>query len=78
MAFSFLVSAILNFGLARYIVKSQPGTEEFAAELGKMTGLSFIVIAIPSMVVLGGSLWYLIKGIEKLTNLSIDDIVQGK
>ena len=39
MAFSFLVSAILNFGLARYIVKSQPGTEEFAAELGKMTGL---------------------------------------
>ena len=78
MSASFFISAILNYGLARYLVKSQPGSEEFAAELGKMTGLSFFVIAIPSMIILGASLWYLIKGIEKLTKLSIDDIMQAQ
>jgi len=78
MALSFFLSAILNFGLARYIVKSQPGTEAFASELGRMTGLSFIVIAIPSMVILGAALWYLMKGLEKLTKLPLDDIMQTK
>ena len=78
MALSFFLSAVLNFGLARYIVKSQPGTEAFATELGKMTGLSFVVIALPSMLILGAALWYLMKGLEKITKLSIDDIIQAK
>lgn len=78
MAVSFFLSAVLNYGLARYIVKSQPGTEAFATELGKMTGLSFVVIAIPSMIILGAALWYLIKGLEKLTKLPMDDIMQTK
>ena len=46
-------------------MKSQPGTEAFATELGKMTGLSFVVIAIPSMLILGAALWYLMKGLER-------------
>ena len=78
MATSFFISAVLNYGLARYIVRSQPGTEAFANELAKMTGLSFVVIALPSMIILGASLWYLMKGLEKLTKLSLDDIIQAK
>lgn len=78
MAISFFLSAVLNYGLARYIVKSQPGTEAFATELGKMTGLSFVVIAIPSMLILGAALWYLMKGLERITKLTLDDIIQAK
>ena len=60
------------------MVRSKPGTEAFASELGKMTGLSFVVIAIPSMLILGAALWYLMKGLEKLTKLPLDDIIQAK
>jgi hypothetical protein len=42
----------LNFGLARYLPRSTPGTPEFNAELGKMNGLSLPVIMLPTMVVM--------------------------
>jgi hypothetical protein len=74
LAGSFLVSAALNFGLARYLLKSPPGTEAFNAELAKMNYLSWPVIAIPSTAVMMFVLWRLIKGIEKLTGLKLEEI----
>ena len=71
---SFFLSAVLNFGLARYILKSPSGTPEFNAELGKMTALSWPVIFIPSTVILLLALWYLLAGIRRLTGLTLDDI----
>ncbi|MET0262723.1 MAG: VC0807 family protein [Rariglobus sp.] len=74
LAFSFLISAVLNFGLARYLLKSPSGTAEFNAELGKMHFLSWPVIVIPSMAMMMFALWRLLSGIKKLTGLELDEI----
>ena len=74
LAGSFLLSAILNYVLAKVIVKSPSGTEAFNQELGKMTSLSFPVIAIPSTIVMGLALWYLVNGVKKLTDLELKEI----
>lgn len=76
VASSFFLSSALNYILAKWIVVSAPGTSAYTEELGKMTALSFPVIALPSMIVMMGSLFYLFKGIEKLTALSLEDILQ--
>ena len=56
IAASFLLSSILNYLLATLIVTSQPGTVEYNAELGKMTALSFPVIAVPAMIMMMGAM----------------------
>lgn len=76
VAGSFFLSSALNYLLARLIVVSQPGTEAFNTEIGKMTALSYPVIAIPSTVVLFFALWYLFNNIQKLTALELEDILK--
>lgn len=71
---SFFLSAFLNYALAKYIVVSAPGTEQFNAELGKMQALSYVVIMIPSLAVLFASVYYLFHNIGRLTGLSFDNI----
>lgn len=75
VAGSFFLSSILNYLLAVFIITSQPGTVEFNEQLGKMTALSFPVIAVPAMLVLMGALFYLFRGITKLTGLKLDDVI---
>lgn len=75
IAMSFFLSSALNYGLAKYLLVSEPGTEAFNAELGKMTAMSFPIITIPSMLVLFGAMYYLYRQIKKHTGLSIDDIL---
>ena len=77
LALSFLLSAVLNFGLARYLLQSPPGTPEFNAELGKMNGLSLPVIMLPTMVVTMVVLWNLMTGLTRITGLELDDILRG-
>jgi len=74
LAASFLVSAILNYVLAKIIIKSPSGTEAFNEELGKMTALSFPVIAIPSTIIMILALWFLVDGVKKLTGLELKEI----
>ena len=74
LSVSFFLSAVLNFGLARYLLKSPSGTPEFNEELGKMTALSWPVIVVPSMIMTLGALWYLLAGIRRLTGLTLEDI----
>lgn len=76
IACSFFLSSVLNYLLAKWVLVSAPGTTEFTQELGKMTALSFPVIAIPSMIVMTISLIYLFMGIEKFTDLKLEDILQ--
>jgi intracellular septation protein A len=76
VAGSFFLSAILNYVLAKIIVVSPPGTVEYNAELGHMTALSYPVIAVPSMIIFIAAALYLIFGIEKMTLLSLQDIVK--
>ena len=74
VAGSFFLSSVLNYILAKVILVSQPGTVEFTEELGKMTALSFPVIALPSTIVLMGALYYLLNHIKKLTHLDTEEI----
>lgn len=74
VAGSFFLSSVLNYVLAKVILVSAPGSVEFTEELGKMTALSFPVIAIPSTLVLMGTLFYLLHHIQKLTHLKTEDI----
>ncbi len=75
LACSFFISSILNFALAKILIKSPTGTAEFNAELGKMYGLSYPVIALPCTVIMVVILWYLIHSITKYTGLSFDDMM---
>lgn len=77
LAGSFALSAVLNFGLARFLIHSQPDTPEFNAELGRMTLWSWPVIALPSMAVMMFALWRLLKGVEQLTGLNLDEIMHA-
>ena len=74
VAGSFFLSSVLNYILAKVILVSAPGTVEFTEELGKMTALSFPVIALPSTIVLMATLFYLLHHIRKLTDLETEDI----
>lgn len=75
IALSSLVSSILNFVLARIILVSEPGTEEYIAEIGRMTALGYIVIALPSAAILFTALIYLFKQISKLTGLKLEEMI---
>lgn len=77
LAASFFVSAVLNYGLARYILTSDPGTAAFNEELGRMTALSYPVIVLPSMIVLMLALFVLLRGIKKLTGLDMETIFRA-
>lgn len=78
LALAFLGSAIVNFLLARYILRSPPATPEFNNELGRMHILVWPVIIIPSMVVMMFVFWRLITGLTALTGLSTDEIFHEK
>lgn len=78
LAGSFFLSATLNYILARWIVVSPPGTSAFNEELGKMTALSYPVIALPSMIVLMLTLWFIIHSVKKLTHLELEEIFNAQ
>lgn len=75
---SFVLSSILNFVLAIVLLKSPAGTPAFNQELGKMTAMSYPVIVIPSMIFTFGALWWLLSGIKKLTDLTLEQIFKSQ
>jgi len=70
----FFISSVLNYILAKSIIKSQPGTEAFNAEIAKMLALSFPVIALPAIIMVIGILIYIILQIKKHTDLDFESI----
>lgn len=75
IAGSFFLSSILNYVLAKLILVSEPGTTAFNAELGKMTALSYPVIALPMMIIMMGTLFYVFRSIRQLTQLTLEEII---
>lgn len=75
LAGAMLLSAILNYGLAEWIITAESGTPEFNAQLGKMNALSFPVIALPVTVVMMAALFYLFRGVTQLTGLPLERIM---
>ncbi|AMX02202.1 VC0807 family protein [Microbulbifer thermotolerans] len=75
IACSFFLSSALNYILAKLLLQSPPGTEAFNEELGKMTALSFPVIALPATIILMLVLFFLFRRIGKLTGLKLEEIM---
>jgi hypothetical protein len=53
-----------------------PDTPEFNEQLGKMTWMSWPVIVVPSMAIMMIALWRLLKGLEKLSGLTVEKILR--
>jgi hypothetical protein len=84
LAASFLLSAVLNFVVSLYVfLPIDPALDETARavvlneQIAKMTSVSLVVILIPSLVFVAGILFYILKGIEKLTGLKTTEILKN-
>jgi len=78
LAGTFFFSAVMNYILAKWIVTSPAGTEAFNEELGRLTLVSYPVIAIPSMIMMIIIFYYLWRTIKGLTGLELEDILHMK
>jgi hypothetical protein len=76
LAGTFLFSSVANYLLARWVVTSPAGTEAFNSELGRMTLLSYPVIAIPSLLMMAGVMYYLARGAHRLTGLELEQMLR--
>lgn len=83
LSLSFLLSSVLNFVLAVYIftplsesLSTVQKQELLNEQLSKMTLYSLGVILIPSVIFLGGLLYYSFKKIHNLTGLTADDLLK--
>ncbi|MEK9657020.1 MAG: VC0807 family protein [bacterium] len=78
LGLSFLVSSILNYVLARSIVVSQAGSTQFAEELGRLTALSFVIIAIPSTCFLALIFYLILRDLNKISGLKLEELIIKK
>ena len=76
LALSFVLSAILNFGLAVTLLKSPVESVEFNQEFGKMTALSWPVIVLPSTAVMIFALYHMANGLRSLTGLAWKEVLR--
>lgn len=75
LAGTFFFSSFMNYVVAKWIVVSPAGTEAFNAELGRMTLVSYPMIAIPSMIMMMAILFYLWRTIHGLTGLKMEEVM---
>lgn len=75
LAASFILSAFLNYILARYTIRSSTSSPSFTKELGTMLALSYPIIVLPCMVVLYGMLRYVVDRLARLSGLSVNEIL---
>jgi hypothetical protein len=73
---TFFFSATMNYLLATWIVVSPAGTAEFNEELGRLTLLSYPMIALPSMLFMMLALYYLVRAVRDLAGLSLSEALR--
>ena len=73
---SFFFSAAMNYFLATWIVVSPAGTPAFNEELGRLTLLSYPMIALPSMLIMMAVLYYLARSIRELAGLKLAEALK--
>ena len=76
LAASFFFSAAMNYALATWIVTSPAGTAAFNEELGRLTLLSYPMIALPSMLIMMLALYYLARTIHVLAGLKLAEALR--
>ena len=72
---TFFFSAVANYLLTRWVVHSPAGTAAFNEELGRLTLLSYPVIAIPSTLMMMALLYWLAREAKSLTGLAIGEML---
>ena len=75
LAATFVFSTAVNYFLARIIVVTEPFTDKtaFNDEIGTMMTWSFPVISLPCMIATGYAFWLLVRGIKKMTGLTLEE-----
>jgi intracellular septation protein A len=76
LAGSFAFSSAMNYALATWIVTSQAGSAAFNEELGRLTLLSYPMIALPSMLIMMAALYYLARTIHSLAGLKLAEALK--
>ena len=76
LAGSFLFSSVMNYFLATWIVVSPTGTPAFNEELGRLTLLSYPMIALPAMLIMMAALYYLARSIRELAGLKLAEALK--
>jgi hypothetical protein len=71
LAGSFAFSSAMNYALATWIVTSPAGSAAFNEELGRLTLLSYPMIALPATLMMMGVLYYLARTIPALAGLKL-------
>lgn len=72
---TFFFSSLTNFILATWIVNSPTGSAAFNEELGRLTLLSYPMIAIPSTIMMMAILYYIWRTVHDMTGLSLQDLL---
>lgn len=76
LAGSFLLSAVLNYGVAMHFLDGKaPGSEAYTAALGKITGWGFVITGLPMMAFLVVTFLRLTKRLQELTGLTRDELM---
>ena len=75
---TFFFSAAMNYMLATWIVVSPAGTPEFNEELGQMTMFSYLMIALPSILMMAAVFYYLWRTINGLTGFTLSEVMHGE
>lgn len=77
---SFLISTVANFFLALHFLggidtNAADALEQYNKGVAKLTGWGFAVIGAPILVLLFFLLWFLLKGLRRITGLTNDEIM---
>lgn len=78
LAGTFFFSAAMNYLLASWLVTSPAGSAAFNAELGRLTLLSYPVIAIPSTLMMLAILYSLWRTTHAMTGLALDEVLVSR
>ncbi len=71
---TFFFSAGMNYWLATWIVTSPAGSAAFNEELGRLTLMSYPMIAIPSMLMMLAVFYGLIRALRELAGLKLMEV----
>lgn len=76
LAISFLVSGVINFVMARWLVTATSGSPEFNDQVGKLHWIEWPIITLPFLGVMLWCLFNFLRTLTRLTGLSQDEIMR--
>ena len=72
---TFFFSSLVNYILASWIVTSPTGSAAFNEELGRLTLLSYPMIALPATLMMMAILYYIWRTVHGMTGLSMEELL---